>query len=235
MTGLALIFSVRAALHAKERIEGWRSFDSTASNTRLQLLSYRVSNQLKKSSSRSYPFDHLYRSFADFSVLNDHSLMLNVLLHFFSLLAPDSSLSFAISPSVFFFFHLCCLCLLMSCQKFTSDVTYAEKFTKVPTYYPLVAVECTFDVDEVISSYYTLWHHKEWPVRERKESPFLFPPLKVTLVRGFFFRILYHEFGVALFIYSMTISTCVYVAERNPLYLFPLFVFFHLFIVYSMR
>jgi len=44
----------------------------------------------------------------------------------------------------------------MSKGDFASDATYAEKFAKVPTYYPLVAVECSFDDDKVISTYYTL-------------------------------------------------------------------------------
>jgi len=44
----------------------------------------------------------------------------------------------------------------MSEGELASDATYAEKFTKVPTYCPLVAVKYSFDDDEVISSYYTL-------------------------------------------------------------------------------
>jgi len=69
-------------------------------------------------------------------------------------------------------FRLFSLCLRMSEGELASDATYAEKFTKVPTYCPLVAVKYSFDDDEVISSYYTLWHRREWPVRERKRKPF---------------------------------------------------------------
>lgn len=106
--------------------------------------------------------------------------------------------SFSFSPCFKFLALICdfsrfssfSLCSVMSESRFASDATYAEKFTKVPTYCPLVAVECSFDDDEVISSYYTLWHRREWPVRERKRKPFSFSlsllPANVTLARGFF-------------------------------------------------
>lgn len=52
-----------------------------------------------------------------------------------------------------FFFYLN---LLVPEGEFAFDITYAKKFVKVPTYCPLVAVECSFDDDRIISSYYTL-------------------------------------------------------------------------------
>lgn len=84
--------------------------------------------------------------------LDDPSL-LNVLLLFLFLSLLEIPRSHPRFLSFFVFFSLCSL---MSEGKSASDATYAEKFTKVPTYCLLVAVKCSFDDDEVISSYYTL-------------------------------------------------------------------------------
>lgn len=111
-----------------------------------------------------------------------------------SLPAPDS---FALILSAFFLF-------VRRRIRFRYHVC-GKVHKKVPTYYPLVAVKYSFDDDEVINSYYTLWHRRrEWSRSEsEKESLFLFPPPQCFLLtRGFFsFFESYHEFGLMLFIY----------------------------------
>jgi len=120
-------------------------------------------------------------------------------------------------------FRLFSLCLRMSEGELASDATYAEKFTKVPTYCPLVAVKYSFDDDEVISSYYTLWHRREWPVRERKRKPFSLSssPLFILAHSFFLFQILSRIWPRTLHL----LDDNPHVRVRNLLYFIPPFTF----------
>lgn len=133
----------------KEAVEeaAWLCGDKTRSHTVslrisfsfLRLLSYCGSNQPNSRSLRSADC-----SFPLFSVTLRFSLPV--------LDSPLLSLVPYESSFPFFFY----LYLLVPEGEFAFDITYAKKFVKVPTYCPLVAVECSFDDDRIISSYYTL-------------------------------------------------------------------------------
>lgn len=111
---------------------------------------------------KALPFDRLYRSFADFSILSD-PLLLNVLLLFLFL-----SLCFrflALISRLLSFFSL--FSHVKRQVRFRCQV--CRKVHESTTYCLPVAVECGFDDDEVISLYYTLLRHRrEWPVTKKR-------------------------------------------------------------------
>lgn len=102
-----------------------------------------------------------------------------------------------------------------------------KSWQKCPLIVPLVVVEYSFDDDEVISSYYTLWHR----LVKSKRGSFLslFPHIPHLLAYVFSLSLsseFYYKFDLALFIYSMTAPMCTYI-DRNPLFLFSFLPPFH--------
>lgn len=102
------------------------------------------------------------------------------------------------------------------------------KFGEVPTYCPLVAVECSFVDDGIISSYYTAMISRA--AREQKRfPPFLYLCLLSCILWFRSFSLpseFYYEFHFALFIYLMIALTCtrdMYVRQIRFSFSSPMF------------
>lgn len=141
---LLWFFSVHAALHAKEKESRGatndealrRQYARALSHSHSSLVSFfRIASLIswKKALPVRAPFDHLYRSFVDSSILNDHPL-LNVLLFFIFL----SLLQISRSHSQFlpFFFFFVFPLFVLSCQK--ASLLPMPRMQKSWRKYPLI-------------------------------------------------------------------------------------------------